>query len=192
MKIDVQDRVRAAQEYFLEGRSCTQSVVLAFQDILGGDKELLERLSIGLGAGVGRMRQVCGTVSAMAMIAGTLACAKVGCTSETLSSGKTDARESAGTGAESMGNATDTDSSDMVRFHQRQKSETYAIVQKLAGTFREENGSIVCAELLRLRAEARKSHVPEERTAEYYKSRPCLALVGCSARIIAEYIANYC
>lgn len=155
MKIDVQERVKAAQDNFMEGRSCTQSVVLAFQDILGGDRALLEKLSIGFGAGVGRLRQVCGTVSAMAMIAGSLASLE----------GKD---------------------------HQKQKSDTYAIVQKLAAEFQQANGSIVCAELLKLRLDAKQSPVPQPRTAQYYNSRPCLRLVACSARIIAEYIANNC
>ena len=32
------------------------------------------------------------------------------------------------------------------------------------------------------------SSVSEERTAEYYKKRPCLKLCADSARIIAEYL----
>lgn len=153
MEIDVQSRVDRAVAFFMEGKSCSQSVVLAFDDILGVDAEILERLSIGLGAGVGRLREVCGTVGAMAVVSGTLS----------KSHGK-----------------------DI----QKQKSESYAIVQQLATRFKEENGSIVCRELLGLRAEAKHSHEPQERTPEYYKTRPCARLVACSARIIAEYIAN--
>lgn len=151
MRIDVNERVRLAQDFFMEGYNCTQAVVLAFEDILGSDRAVLERLSIGLGGGVGRLREVCGTVNAMAVIAGTLASLD----------GKT---------------------------HQQQKKDTYSIVQELAGMFREENGSIICRELMGLRAEEKQNPVPQERTPEYYKSRPCLRLVACSARIIAEYV----
>jgi len=167
MEIDVQARVASARAFFMEGCSCSQSVVLAFQDLLGVDEPTLRRLSIGLGAGVGRLREVCGTVGAMAMVAGTMA--------------RPEGKD-----------------------NRQQKSDTYAIVQQLAGEFRQKNGTIVCRELLAARAAKMKDHgtlsavladsghVPEERTEEYYRSRPCLGLVECSTKIIAEYIAkNY-
>lgn len=67
------------------------------------------------------------------------------------------------------------------------KSELYAIIQQAAGEFREENGSIVCRELLGL-AEKNSSPVPEERTKEYYKKRPCAELVRCAAAIAEKYL----
>ena len=155
MDLNIEERVASAQEYFRMGYNCSQAVILAFQDILGVDADVLERLSIGLGGGVGRMREVCGTVSGMAVVAGTLAAMK-------------------DPGAPSDG-------------HKQKKAEAYGIVQELAGRFREENGSIVCHELLGLRT-GQQSPVPEDRTAAYYKGRPCEALVGCSARLVAEYI----
>lgn len=151
MQIDANERVRLAQEFFMQGYNCTSAVVLAFEDILNVDRDTLERLSIGLGGGVGRLREVCGTVNAMAVVAGTFASLD----------GKT---------------------------HQQQKKDTYSIVQELAGAFREENGSIICRELMGLRAGEKQDPMPQERNAEYYKSRPCLKLVACSARIIAEYV----
>ena len=51
------------------------------------------------------------------------------------------------------------------------KKELYALIQKAAGDFRNENGSIICRELLGLE-EKNSSPVPEERTKEYYKKRP--------------------
>ena len=62
----------------------------------------------------------------------------------------------------------------------------YALVQELAGAFREKNGSIVCRELLGDRSAIRTS--PEPRTEEYYKKRPCVELVGMAADILEEYI----
>ena len=90
--------------------------------------------------------------------------------------------------------------------HSPFRMANYALVQELAGAFREANGSIVCRELLGLRAAAHQdpqtaprdhtavdahgfpfeSPMPSERTEEYYRSRPCERLVGCAARIFAE------
>ncbi len=67
------------------------------------------------------------------------------------------------------------------------KKELYALIQKAAGDFRNENGSIVCRELLGLE-EKNSSPVPEERTKEYYKKRPCSELVHCAAEIAEKYL----
>ncbi len=70
------------------------------------------------------------------------------------------------------------------------KKQCYATVQGLASEFRASNGSIICRELLSSDVVSDKSSVPAERTAEYYKKRPCKELVGDAARIVAEYINN--
>ena len=57
---------------------------------------------------------------------------------------------------------------------------------KTAECFRKENGSIVCAELLAGVKDADNSPVPSERTAEYYKKRPCPELAACAARILED------
>ena len=67
------------------------------------------------------------------------------------------------------------------------KKELYALIQKAAGDFRDENGSIICRELLGL-SEKTSAPVPEERTKEYYKKRPCAELVHCAAAIAEKYI----
>ena len=59
-----------AEKLFLSGCNCAQSVFAAFADELGIDEELAKRVSCGLGGGVGRMREVCGAVSAPAMVIG--------------------------------------------------------------------------------------------------------------------------
>ncbi len=69
------------------------------------------------------------------------------------------------------------------------KAEHYARVQELARRFREKNGAIVCRELLGL-TEKVSTPVPEERTQEYYKKRPCMALIGDAAEILEQYIAE--
>ena len=55
---------------FHQGCNCAQSVFCAFSDQLGMDRNLAMRMSASFGGGIGRMREVCGAVSGMALIAG--------------------------------------------------------------------------------------------------------------------------
>ena len=59
-----------ALAYFHLGYNCAQSVFAAFAEDLGLSKELALRLSAGFGAGVGRMRGMCGAFSGLTMVAG--------------------------------------------------------------------------------------------------------------------------
>lgn len=59
-----------ARELFMEGYNCSQSVVGAFAQELGMEKETAMKLASSFGAGMGRLREVCGTVSGMFLIAG--------------------------------------------------------------------------------------------------------------------------
>lgn len=61
---------KRARELFKEGYNCAQSVFCAFADDLGMDFETALKLSSSFGGGMGRLREVCGAVSAMFMIAG--------------------------------------------------------------------------------------------------------------------------
>lgn len=141
----------AAIEYFKQGYNCAQAVVVAFGDVTGLSERESARLASSFGGGLGRLREVCGTVSGMAIVAGILY-------------GFDDPRDP------------------------QAKQEHYALVQKLAGRFREQNGSIVCRELLGDRSAVRTA--PDPRTAEYYKKRPCVELVGMVADILDEEIAS--
>lgn len=66
------DHVKAAEELFVGGYNCAQAVLGAFCDVTGLDRELALRMSSSFGGGMGRMREVCGTCSAMFMVAGIL------------------------------------------------------------------------------------------------------------------------
>lgn len=55
---------------FKQGYNCSQAVLLAFCDELNLDKETAARLASSFGGGIGRMREVCGAVSGMCMVAG--------------------------------------------------------------------------------------------------------------------------
>ena len=66
------DHSKIAGDLFLEGYNCSQSAFLAFRDITGMDKQTALRLSSSFGGGMGRMREVCGAVSGIFMVAGML------------------------------------------------------------------------------------------------------------------------
>ena len=68
------------------------------------------------------------------------------------------------------------------------KSANYMTVQQLAARFQEEHGSLICAELLKLKRDAPLSYEASERTAEYYQKRPCVKQIISAARIYAEYL----
>ena len=55
---------------FKQGYNWSQAVLLAFCDELNLDKETAARLASSFGGGIGRMREVCGAVSGMCMVAG--------------------------------------------------------------------------------------------------------------------------
>ncbi|MDE7362555.1 MAG: C-GCAxxG-C-C family protein [Oscillospiraceae bacterium] len=67
------------------------------------------------------------------------------------------------------------------------KKELYEKIRALAAKFREDNGSIICRELLGL-DKAEESATPEPRTPEYYKKRPCPELCRYAANILEEFI----
>ena len=68
------------------------------------------------------------------------------------------------------------------------KKQLYSQVQALANDFKVKNGSYVCRELLGLDIKGADSPVPEARTAQYYKKRPCKELVGDAADILDEFL----
>ena len=142
-----------AMNLFKEGYNCSQSVFLAFKDLYGIDRHTALKLSSSFGGGMGRLREVCGSVSGMFLTAGIL-----------------------------YGYDSPKDRSS--------KTEHYKRIQELARSFEELNGSIVCRELLGL-DQKKESYVPEERTKDYYRKRPCEQIVGCAAYIMQEYIMNH-
>ncbi len=146
----MEDKAKIAEELFLQGYNCSQSVLAAFSDELGMDRETALKLSSSFGGGMGRLREVCGTVSGMFMVAG-------------LKYGYSDPKDGMA------------------------KTKHYQRIQTLANRFKEENGSIVCRELLGL-PNGSDSPVPEKRTQEYYRKRPCVQLVRCAAEIMQEYM----
>lgn len=67
---DIEERVASAVNIFESGFNCAQSVFLAYSDLFDLDIELAKKMSVSFGGGMGRLREVCGTISGMAMLAG--------------------------------------------------------------------------------------------------------------------------
>ena len=145
----------AAYAWFLKGYNCSQSVVAAFAPQLGLTEETALRLSAGFGAGIGRMREVCGAFCGVVTVL-------------------------------SMVYADPADPKD--------KSRMYALVQQAAELYRSRNGggSIICRELLAKAGVAPAGGTAaEERTADYYKKRPCPELCRLCADLCTEFIAAH-
>ena len=69
------------------------------------------------------------------------------------------------------------------------KKRTYEMIQTLAERFKAQNKSIICKELLGL-DKPEGTHIPDRRTPEYYKKRPCGDLVKDAAEILEGYFIS--
>lgn len=136
---------------FESGYNCAQAVLLAFCEDYGFDRETAAMISLPFGGGMGRLREVCGTVSGMFMVLG-------------LAKGKSDFTDKAN------------------------KSQIYKDVQILAEQFKNDNGSIICRDLLGLTIKGKDSPVPSDRNDEYYKKRPCSELCRYAADLLEEFL----
>lgn len=149
----MEQRVRLSVDLFMQGFGCCQSVVAAFADLYGMDRNTALRIGAGFGGGIGRLRMVCGAVSGIVTLTG-------------LQCGNTDGEDREG------------------------KAHCYKVVQELLERFRQKNGSIICADLLAqngCKAET-DTHMPDQRDAHYYSTRPCARKVEDAARIFVEYL----
>ena len=140
-----------AKQFFKEGANCSQAVLCAFAKECGLTEKDAMRIASGFGGGMGRMREICGAVSGMTLVANLL-----------------------------YGN---TDPADKAA-----KDRHYALIQQLAKAFQEQNGSIICRELLELNKTGADTPVSEERTKEYYQKRPCADLVEMAAQIVENQL----
>ncbi len=144
----MEDKVKKAGDLFLEGYNCAQSLFCAFCEDFGIDFETGLKMSSSLGGGMGRLREVCGAVSSMFLIAGL----KFGYVEK---------------------------NNDII------KAKHYKLIQKLSEAFKNEHQTIICRELLN---EDANGYIPEKRTEEYYKKRPCLKIIQTAAKITADML----
>ncbi len=70
------------------------------------------------------------------------------------------------------------------------RGELYAVIRQMAEEFKEKNGSVICADLLGAALPKDNSAQPEERTAEYYKRRPCADKIYECALIVEKYLCD--
>lgn len=152
IEIDVEERRNRAVAYFLEGYNCAQSVFITYHDFVGIDIELAKKISAPLGAGMGRMREVCGACSSMFLIAG-------------------------------VKYPSVTPNNDEA------KTKIYETVQHLANQFKQQFGTIICAELLDIER-VPQAPKPSDRNAKYYAERPCARFVAEAAEIIGREIMS--
>ena len=61
-----------AAELFLSGSNCAQAVAVAFCDVTGLEPAFAAKMASSFGGGMGRLREVCGAVSGMLMVAGLI------------------------------------------------------------------------------------------------------------------------
>ena len=66
------DHAEKAKKLFAEGYNCAQAVACAFTDLTGLDEETSARMASSFGGGMGRLREVCGTVSGALLVLGLL------------------------------------------------------------------------------------------------------------------------
>ena len=65
-------KAELAKQYFKEGYNCCQAVVLAFAPEMGLPEQAALAIASSFGGGIGRLREVCGAVSGMCIVAGAL------------------------------------------------------------------------------------------------------------------------
>ena len=70
------------------------------------------------------------------------------------------------------------------------KKKLYEISRAFMEDFKNENGSVICRELLGLNKGGNNGTEPEARTKAYYKSRPCEELVGYAADLLERYLKD--
>ena len=68
----MKDYASYAAELFEGGYNCAQAVAVAFSDVIGLEPKAAAAMASSFGGGMGRMREVCGAVSGMLLVAGIL------------------------------------------------------------------------------------------------------------------------
>lgn len=181
-----EDASGSAQAFFREGYNCCQSVFLAFADRYGFDRVTACRLSASFGGGVGRLREICGAVSAMALVCGLECGATEGSDREGKAanyeqmqrlaarfqerSGSLICRELLGLNAEAADKQTNIQTDSRTDL---QTNGSESVVQ---------NGETIIGGMGNFR--------PQERTEQYYAARPCERLVGLAAEILEQWLAE--
>lgn len=157
-----------ARRNFLGGRNCAQSVLLAFSDVTGLDRDTSMRLASSFGGGMGRMREVCGAVSGALMVLGLVHGydADAPTAKEDKAAHYAHVQEFA------------------ARFRDKQESIVCReILARRAERLKAEAGDD--EQTLAMLSDA---PTPTPRSEEYYHKRPCGEVVALAAELLDEYL----
>lgn len=155
-----EERVARGVALFKQGYNCSQSVAMAFADWYDVPQGLMARMSASFGGGIGRMRETCGSVLGMMILAGLEV-----------------ASEEANHEVKKKNYAV------VQRLAADFRQATGSIVcRELLGLNKQRaDGSIpeivICA-------------TPEPRTDEYYRKRPCIRMVETAIRVYMNYLEH--
>ncbi len=164
------DRGLVAKRYFESGYNCAQAVLLSFGDLTGLDEKMGMKLASSFGGGMGRLREVCGTVSGMFMVLGMLH----------------------GYDATAPSAAEDKKAhyAHIQELAERFRRQVGSIVCReiLSGHVAKETDKSKGAEDAQTRAMLSSDPTPTPRSAEYYQKRPCGELAALAARLLDDYL----
>lgn len=201
---EIEQRAARARDLFKQGYNCSQSVVGAYADYYGLEMTLALKLAASFGGGIGRMRETCGAACGMFLLAG-------------LETGYANPGDNAGKAAnyktvqELAAQFKQCNGSlicrELLEMRKNQNSQTtegasgsgvntmsetiseLASTRSMAKTDSAETPFQVAA-MSQTPAEVIPAYQPQERTPEYYKKRPCLAMVESGARIFGQFLAK--
>lgn len=161
-----------AESYFRKGYNCSQSVFVPFAHRYGIDEKTALKMSASFGGGMGRMREVCGCMSAMALVAGF----ESGCTTDYNPKGKEKNYE-------------------MVQYLAKEFKKISGgsiVCRELLGLDKKtkESNEKEKQVILSSVSESMTSPIPSERTQEYYKKRPCIQLIRAACEILESQIGG--
>ena len=154
------ERRNKAEALFLEGYNCAQAVFLSFCDELNIDEKTALKISSSFGGGMGRLREVCGAVSGMFMVAGML----YGYTSPTDDAAKKE--------------------------HYALIQSLAARFKERCGAGSIICRELLCALSAEKKAAADTGTTPTKRDDAFYSARPCVRFVECAAELLDELIAE--
>ena len=163
--MDPKEAGAKAQKFFKSGYNCAQSVFAVFAEELGVDLKTALKISQGFGGGMGRQREVCGTVSGMIMAASLLEGSDDSSDKETKDKCYEGIQKLCNKFREKNGSIICRELLGLVPMGQSEE----ALKNKTAVEHKIE------------------SSVSSERTEEYYKKRPCDLLCADAAEIFCEY-----
>lgn len=166
MPISSIERGVLARDNFLQGCNCAQAVLLAFSDVTGLNDAVAMRLASSFGGGMGRMREVCGTVSGALMV--------LGLATGYDAASPTEAEDKAAHYARVQTFAR--------RFREAQSS---IVCREILANHA---ARLKAADAEQLTAMASTDSTPTARTEAYYRARPCAAVAELSARLLDEYL----